>query len=362
MKKILIFLTLLLSCRHVIEKSEGSRLTISGGTEVTSPLDPAFLHTVSILVSQDGKLNHHCTGAIIDRRFVVSAAHCFTYNFDQFKVGYGKNPLANEKINILRFAYPPEYWSVNPGKYDSRYDFILLELESDAPDELTPVLISDQKKDFKKSEAWLQTGYGYSDKNEKKSHYPDFGKLRKITDSKTDDLDRKNRDIFSLTIVNENDRGTQRSDSGGPLFKVTSDKSVILQGTLRSAGTSKRSIGDQEQIVLFSEYTNVAYFKNWMFELNKNSRNKIFQLDSEVTDKEQYVTLASESSQLVFVKDMRTLNEKMCARWEGWKFQQVRSELSVSICWPATENTCNDYAARGYSVKWNLEKGRCVEA
>ncbi|MES2803573.1 MAG: serine protease [Bdellovibrionota bacterium] len=214
---------LITSCNNSQQKpteqlSPSATSPIVGGV-VVAPNDLEALSTVTLYRSKEESF---CSGVLIHKRFILTAAHCVEENNNTaFYVGFGLkvaglHPNANVKfIRPIAAKTHPNYAARRIA------DIAVLLLPEDAPDDFQPVEMSTLKSDVKLGQVISIAGYG------KTSDEPVMSdQLRKTTVEINNQLDRlETHYFFKFTNIG---LGACHGDSGGPAYIKDGNKLKLL--------------------------------------------------------------------------------------------------------------------------------------
>lgn len=194
------------------------------------------------------KGDSYCTGVIIDRHHVVSAAHC-TEAMTDSQVTFSLNALdgkaESRKIkNLIRHeAYCEKDECMGGDTMGLNNDILLIEFEGELPAGFEPAPIADDS-DLKSGDAVLMVGFGLD-------HNGDFDGIMKETKAPVVEVSA------SEFLTDEKKSGTCNGDSGGPIF-------VEKDGKLKLMGLTSRGDGPCRHHGI---YTKVPFYFEWI--LNK---------------------------------------------------------------------------------------------
>ena len=263
------FIFLHLGCQII--GHQDSKIKIISGSLVKQ-VDPVYKSTVAL--SRGGNL--FCTGALIDKRIVLTAAHCLVSipNGENLLIQFGS---ANEKLmKTIAVAKYSSHSGFNASEIYSdhidslpsspKFDIGLIVLEEDAPDWTLPVAIP-QFTEVNQGMKVILAGYGRTDGVVKdiSGNMPEArGFLRKI-ESIISGINGPGREII-VSPSEDNPKGSScHGDSGGPMFQMKQDGSLALLG-LTSRGYKK-----EEDCRGRGIYTDVRQYTEWI----KDTAHKI---------------------------------------------------------------------------------------
>lgn len=214
------------------EATSESSAAIIGGAHDTG--DPAV-----VLVNADygNGTGSWCTGSVIAKRVVLTAAHCVEDATSQtrFSILFGSDPISGKPdatINVVKFAHDPEYMVTN--NIAAGHDAAVLILAQDAP--VTPLAINTTAltQSMIGSPVYV-VGYG----NDNGVAGTGAGTKRSVH-TKLANLEQ------GVIDIGQPGQTTCQGDSGGPTFMTVNGRSVIVgitsygeEGCV-SAGSSTR--------------------------------------------------------------------------------------------------------------------------
>lgn len=239
------------------DKSTG----IVGGFEATAT-DKHIQHTVLITGKYPDGRFYNCTGTLIEKDIILTAAHCVGEP-DSIKVTFGNNPVRSGAIEILKAKRVLPHDKFDRSK-EERNDIALIQMESDAPENFTPATLpwnSQRKVDSFKSVRVY--GYGII------SGVVQGGLL----DNKTAGVLRTTRlklidgstapDIF--TTDQRGGHGICSGDSGGPAF-IYGDVLVGVSSRGITDDPEEPQNADNDLCNYESIFTRVDHYKTWILD------------------------------------------------------------------------------------------------
>lgn len=233
--RILKFLSLLLAVMALSACGTGettSDTKIINGT--LAPDGGAIEQSTVALASSNGQV--FCTGTLIDRNYVVSAAHCLANYSGTLYIGFGRSSSEFKFVRASGFAVNPGY----TGSFNKAVpaDISVIRLSAAAPAGYNPVAI--YKGSVARGATLSLAGFGQTQSGGSgRLYYTSVG----VSSTTSNEI-----------TVFENGTGACYGDSGGPAY-------VSSGGRLQVVGaTSRGQTGCQGSSV----YTNVAYHLNWL--------------------------------------------------------------------------------------------------
>jgi secreted trypsin-like serine protease len=164
----------------------------------------ARLHSSIVTISHSkNNFDHTCTGAIVDRYTIVTAAHCLEDSMAKYVVlRIGNNVNVIDYFKITRVQLHPLFYTYSP------YDVGFAYLDRELPDWVRPVVISQPKLMIGKKLRF--TGGGWN-------RLTGFSGLLDSTDVTV------NKVLSKRLTVTSKDASICTGDSGGPLYSIQGD-------------------------------------------------------------------------------------------------------------------------------------------
>ena len=200
-----------------------------------------------------------CSGIVIAKDLVVTAAHCtfldakssdsplglkdmFVYlgKFDA-KKGFQKNFL----YKIASYKVHPEYEGSASGN-----DVAILKLQRELPDELRPIAFLPSDENLHEQEKVVVAGFGFRKFN-KQDFSPPLQKYEKYRVASLPENSSR------ITVRGAWGKGSYQGDSGGPAF-VIRDQRLLLWGVF------SEYFADSNGLVGLSSYDDLRQSKDWI--------------------------------------------------------------------------------------------------
>ncbi|CAN8071539.1 unnamed protein product [Agarophyton chilense] len=220
-------LILLFTLLAVIAQSKHSQPRIVGGTRAT---EKVRRHLVNLALYGEGEDSQVCSGTILDRTHILTAAHClyedgstFSYEYSYAYIGQKSfNPSNAEEFYFSRAWIPKRYYR----REDSGFDIAVIELDTEIPDNLYyPVTMGDEPKPGRKA---IVAGYGLTSTD---GDFPNFAMQTRVIARSFDDCENEDElaeegvlkekylvCAVSVGYPNKGKTDSCQGDSGGPLF------------------------------------------------------------------------------------------------------------------------------------------------
>lgn len=232
-----------------------SKTSIIGGIKATST-DAITSSTVALITVDAYGIMAYCTGTLVSKNLVLTAAHCLKENQYKPSIFFGEVlPSFDEQSKLLQvseWVTHPEYgWTYddNHSAISTHHDIALIKLQSEIPAMAQPVPILDSSVQVKVGDSLLLTGYGLiDDLNYKMAEGLNYVRVPVA-------------DLLTNIIVTDqtNARGACNGDSGGPAFLET-DKGLVVVGVTRGPH------GEVSDCHHYGEYTNATMFKDFILQ------------------------------------------------------------------------------------------------
>jgi len=194
---------------------------IVNGVEVPST-DPIAKSTV-MLTGKYQRFSFTCTGTIIAKDLIVTAAHCLgPYAAAKITAFFGVNKnQSGQTYNIIKQIQPDNYSSDQ--KLD-RNDVALLRLEKEIPNGYQPAKIISDSTVLHTDDILILAGYGINVKSMPDNGTGGLGILRAVEQNILEPQYGQ-----SEILINIQNKGTCSGDSGGPAF-LKKDNQLFLLG------------------------------------------------------------------------------------------------------------------------------------
>lgn len=247
-----------------MEKSTG----IVGGTEATQT-DKHVQHTVLITGKYADSRFYTCTGTLIEKDIILTAAHCLG-ELDSMKITFGNDPVRSGAIEILKAKRILPH-----DKYDKaeeeRNDIALIQMEGNAPEGFAPATLPWNSK--RKADSFTSVrvyGYGITS-----GVLTSSGQL----DTKTAGVLRTTRLILldspvgpDIFIADQREgHGICSGDSGGPAF-IYRDVLVGVVSRAHTDDPAHPQYADDDVCNYESTFTRVDHYKTWILDGVKTLR------------------------------------------------------------------------------------------
>ncbi|WP_157684622.1 S1 family peptidase [Bdellovibrio bacteriovorus] len=223
---------------------------IIGGEEVAA-VDKLPNSIVAVYDSVEGQL---CTGTLINKNVVLTAAHCVGQEINKMYVFFGKNLQVDGVYVRIDKAEISPYWNASTDK--DMGDLALLHFQGPLPASFKPatMLPTNMADVLQNGTNVVVAGYGVTDAEIQQA--PSALRKTKVTiaDAKFADSE--------ITIDQSNGKGVCHGDSGGPAF-------IDIDGTYYLWGITSRGVNDTSRTCkTTAALTSIPYYRSWINRMN----------------------------------------------------------------------------------------------
>nr|BFD64359.1 hypothetical protein BdHM001_30400 [Bdellovibrio sp. HM001] len=222
-----------------------------------------------VVLIYDNPTKTYCTGTLIKRNLILTAAHCVGANASDLSLAFGINPLTGNYV--LRQAYK----TATHDKYKKqnskdRNDLGLILMKESAPSNYRPVELADASFPIRKGQVFTAAGYGrISGKRSTPTDTQGSGQLRHVDLA----IQQFSQDETQFYIDQKIGKGICSGDSGGPALMRYQGKDYVVGVASAVSWTVPDEVKADERNQYIqnkdvckekSIYMNVKTFRTWI--------------------------------------------------------------------------------------------------